>query len=819
LLLGLITALVVARPLVLGEDPGLLDHSSSGTGLVLTLLWFLAALGWAVWRAWSGQATWSWSSVEGGLLAVVGAIVVSAIGAASYKQPAWLIATEWLVFLIAFVLIRQLAQTEGDNRRLLAALMASAVSLSAYAVYQRTVEMPTQHQELENPQKLVQALTKEGIYLDEKDPVLEHWKKRVQANAVFATFAHPNSFASYLALLLPAAVGWSLAGWSQIGRSLKTWLAAACALLMSIALWLTNGRGAILASIVTVGAVFALNRTRSVSDGSASPIAKAPGSDKRRLLGIASAAIAAVLLVFLLNRTDALKEEAPETLQKRLDYWSATVRMIRDHPWLGVGPGHFGRFYPRYMNETAFQKITDPHNFVLEIWATCGILALLALLIALATFFWQTRRAWFAPELQQEKEPDQGRIHWEFYLGGMAGLILGFVLWTMDLSQQFISDQLIYGGFVAGMRSLVWFAAFGLFESLPWNGSGRARALILGLVALLANLMVSGGITYPSVALPMWVVAALAVNSMGKPAVAPGQKRWLSVMWPLPVTAVACLGFYLFIYSPVANCTGHLREARRWNASYFAKREEAQTSNSAAAGQKVGSDAQDILKHIVDELQLSAWGSRRHKEEAPLADPYTELAQWLADEWRLSMRQGREQIDIRHQAALAADKAIKLDPEGSEGYWAKYQANMIFAKGSTMETRKFLEFAAQAMEKLAAKNPTDARFHYQLADLRLQLDDLAGWEAESREAVRLDEIATDPTRKLKPSQRLQIQARQDPTNLSLRFELAQALFSEGDVESGRKVAEEVQRMDRETNTPAKLTDAQREQIQAWLKSR
>src|SRR5207245_9944383 len=68
-LLGLVTALIVARPLVLGEDPGLLDQSSSATGLVLTLLWFLAAVGWAVWRAWSGETSWTVRAAQGGLLA------------------------------------------------------------------------------------------------------------------------------------------------------------------------------------------------------------------------------------------------------------------------------------------------------------------------------------------------------------------------------------------------------------------------------------------------------------------------------------------------------------------------------------------------------------------------------------------------------------------------------------------------------------------------------------------------------------------------------------------------------------------------------
>ena len=52
--------------------------------------------------------------------------------------------------------------------------------------------------------------------------------------------------------------------------------------------------------------------------------------------------------------------------------------VIGDHVWLGVGPGNFGRLYPRYMATTAVEKVQDPHNFVLELWATCGIFAVAA---------------------------------------------------------------------------------------------------------------------------------------------------------------------------------------------------------------------------------------------------------------------------------------------------------------------------------------------------------------------------------------------------------------------------------------------------------
>src|SRR5205823_251263 len=118
------------------------------------------------------------------------------------------------------------------------------------------------------------------------------------SNAVFATFAHPNAFGSYLALLLPTAIGLIIATqrrWKEErgsksddrglkiddggskdpsapsilhsrssildpGSSARIWLLSVCALLIAVALWLNNGRAAILTSIVMVGAVIAFSK-------------------------------------------------------------------------------------------------------------------------------------------------------------------------------------------------------------------------------------------------------------------------------------------------------------------------------------------------------------------------------------------------------------------------------------------------------------------------------------------------------------------------------------------------------------------------------
>ena len=51
--------------------------------------------------------------------------------------------------------------------------------------------------------------------------------------------------------------------------------------------------------------------------------------------------------------------------------------------WSGVGPGNFRAAYLRYKLPESSEEILDPHNLFLEVWATAGFWALLALLAAL----------------------------------------------------------------------------------------------------------------------------------------------------------------------------------------------------------------------------------------------------------------------------------------------------------------------------------------------------------------------------------------------------------------------------------------------------
>ena len=336
MLLGGVTALVVARPLVFGEDPGLLAAPTDTATLVLTFLWLLAGLSYAGWCAVTGRSFGRLNGAEWGLLAAAVCVLISAESTSTlYKHPARLIAWEWLGFAVCFLLVRRVAATETQRNGLFAALLASAVSLSAYAVYQAAVELPRDQQRYaDDPEELKRALAEQDVYLDADDPYLKQFRRRLLDNHVFGTYSHPNSFAGVLALFLPGLAAAALVG----SRGAPRWQAGllwAGAVLGAAALWLTHSRGALLA-VALVGLGTALWMSRHVFR-------------QRKLLALALLLMVAgggwlAMASGLLTRGVGKDESG---FRVRLDYWRATTRMIADRPWWGFGPGNFGNAYPR----------------------------------------------------------------------------------------------------------------------------------------------------------------------------------------------------------------------------------------------------------------------------------------------------------------------------------------------------------------------------------------------------------------------------------------------------------------------------------------
>ncbi len=137
-----------------------------------------------------------------------------------------------------FGIVRRLAASPLERGYLLAALLATGVSLSAYAIYRAAVGTPRMRAP-QSPEALSQQASRLNLNMTADDPRLGSWMERLQQNNVFATYAHPNSFAGFLALVMPGTLCWAFLCWRRDRRwSVRVFGSMASALVVLIALGL-----------------------------------------------------------------------------------------------------------------------------------------------------------------------------------------------------------------------------------------------------------------------------------------------------------------------------------------------------------------------------------------------------------------------------------------------------------------------------------------------------------------------------------------------------------------------------------------------------
>ncbi len=76
----------------------------------------------------------------------------------------------------------------------------------------------------------------------------------------------------------------------------------------------------------------------------------------------------------------------------RYPMWQATLRMIRDRPWLGTGPGTWEWFHLKYREPRLQIRPRYTHNDVLQLASDYGLLGLALVLSIWGCFFWQAAR-------------------------------------------------------------------------------------------------------------------------------------------------------------------------------------------------------------------------------------------------------------------------------------------------------------------------------------------------------------------------------------------------------------------------------------------
>ncbi len=223
----------------------------------------------------------------------------------------------------------------------------------------------------------------------------------------------------------------------------------------------------------------------------------------------------------------AVFSEATKSLRYRLEYWQATWEMVREHFWLGTGPGNFRDYYLHHKLPESSEEISDPHNFIFDVWANAGTLGLIGLLACVGLM---VREAIKGPrrsagnELRHvENVPHES--DWTSPAVWGVGLAFPVCAAGMEVLGQGNDERLWWlGGIWWGvwLIGMVWSrtrqsskpdapAKLASQEaSLAIQVSVRLPfALEAALVALLVHLLGAGGIAMPAITQLLWLVWAM----------------------------------------------------------------------------------------------------------------------------------------------------------------------------------------------------------------------------------------------------------------------------------------------------------------------
>jgi O-antigen ligase len=299
----------------------------------------LTGLGWASTRLMRGLPPWTPSPLGKPLglllLAIVPGLAVATDTIAVVKT---------LGFWILFFFLYQLVVADGRRetvRNLLAALALAGLGVGIVAIVQSGG----------HPQELV------GF-------------GDVATGRAEGPFGHPNSLASFEALALPAALALALTG-----RAVQRPLGAGAFVAIFVAIVLSLSRGGFLAVAGALAIMLIWQPFRRAALVAAVIVGV--------FAVIAPPQLGDVQETDLVTKRLSSLGHSASGVDPRFQVWGAAVRIIRDHPGIGIGQNQFSNVAPDYglVNLNASGTFEHAHNIVLTTFAELGLPGVIA-------YFW-----------------------------------------------------------------------------------------------------------------------------------------------------------------------------------------------------------------------------------------------------------------------------------------------------------------------------------------------------------------------------------------------------------------------------------------------
>lgn len=213
---------------------------------------------------------------------------------------------------------------------------------------------------------LTQSFTSDGTRV--------YWFRQLTQSTAFGPFINRHHFAGYMELAIALPLGLLFSGAIE---SYKRPLYAFAAMMMGVALIMTNSRGGII-SLAAEILFLVVVAGPGLRQGDRQPRAQRMRSALMRaglafgliavLIGGAIAVGGSGVFSRLINTANADDPTAGRT-----HFWGVTLDVIKAYPIVGSGLGSFGVIYTRYDSRNGLYRLEQAHNDYLQTLADGGI--------------------------------------------------------------------------------------------------------------------------------------------------------------------------------------------------------------------------------------------------------------------------------------------------------------------------------------------------------------------------------------------------------------------------------------------------------------
>jgi O-antigen ligase len=295
------------------------------------------------------------------------------------------------------------------------------------------------------------------------------------------TYISPNNLACFLAMLLPLALAYLLAGRiSAVTRILLGY--SALVILAGIAVTFSRGGWvACAAALIALLGTLIFNRHHQLPTLLLIAVLLGGG-------GIFFISYLKYTAAYVQRVGRVLNQETapPDNLDMRRDLWVSAAQMWRDHFWWGTGPAHFNYRFPAYRSERIQMQPDRAHNDYLNLladWGTAGGIITLAGMTVFGAGWWRTRNH----VRRMEKEFKSGQSNrFAFFIGASAGLLALAVHSCVDFNLHIPANAIIGVTLLALLSSNLRFSTERFWFNL------RLPLKLLATCALVAGIVYLG---------------------------------------------------------------------------------------------------------------------------------------------------------------------------------------------------------------------------------------------------------------------------------------------------------------------------------------